>query len=471
MASVSGPQEKRPQRERNLIPDVEGPITGGRHGRPFASWPDQLGDLAALGYREEEYFVSGEAQRFEAVGDLGSDGRWTVRRTAAAAYRTRILVRRPEDPARFNGTAVVEWVNVSSGFEIPFLQTTGILDGFAYVSVSAQPVGVHGFAHDSQGLVAWDPDRYGCLHIADESLSYDIFTQVGRLLRAAGTAPLGGFPARRLIATGGSQSGSRLVAYLNAIQTGEGMFDAVVPMLVAGRGSDFLADTAHHDPRDRSAARRGQGSRAVTTQVRDDLTTPVIMVNTESEAQMNHPVRRDDSPSFRYWEVAGATHGPRRQMELYMAVARRDGIAVPGPARRKGSLVDWLPVADAVLHQVHEWINGGEPPLLQPRFEMTTGPDGKPEFVRDSHGLVVGGVRQPEIEVPLARNGGDVTSGAGGFHEPFSADELRALYPSREDYLARVRKAAAAARERGVILPARADACVAEAEGAPVPPQ
>jgi hypothetical protein len=366
MASASHPQQKRDARPQGRV-DVEGPLTGGRHGRPFAAWPDQLGDLAALGYQEEEYLVSGEACRYEAVGELGPDGRWTVRRGASAAFRTRILVRRPQDPARFNGTVIVEWVNVSSGFEIPFLQTTGILDGFAYVAVSAQPVGVHGFAQDSQGLRAWDPDRYGSLHIADESLSYDIFTRVGQLLRTEGASLLGGCPARRLIATGGSQSGSRLVAYLNAIQAEEGVFDAVVPMLVAGRGSDFSPDTAHHDPRDRSSARRGQGSRAVTTQVRDDLTTPVVMLNTESEAQINYPVRRRDSPSFRYWEVAGATHGPRRQMELYMAVARRDGVAVPGPARRTGSLVDWLPVADAVLHQVHEWINGGQPPVSQRR--------------------------------------------------------------------------------------------------------
>ena len=36
----------------------------------------------------------------------------------AAAYRTRLLVRRPSNPARFNGTVVVEWLNVTSGTEL-----------------------------------------------------------------------------------------------------------------------------------------------------------------------------------------------------------------------------------------------------------------------------------------------------------------------------------------------------------------
>ena len=34
------------------------------------------------------------------------------------AYKTRIVVRRPRLRARFNGTVILEWQNVSAGFDI-----------------------------------------------------------------------------------------------------------------------------------------------------------------------------------------------------------------------------------------------------------------------------------------------------------------------------------------------------------------
>ena len=74
-------------------------------------------DLATLGYAETEYFVDGVAGSYELAGGRGPDGRWDVRPGADAPYRTRILVRRPSDPARFSGTVVVEWLNVSSGMD------------------------------------------------------------------------------------------------------------------------------------------------------------------------------------------------------------------------------------------------------------------------------------------------------------------------------------------------------------------
>ena len=56
-------------------------------------------NLSAYGYVEEEFFVRGTAN----VYDWDSAGHVTVR-TADAPYTTRILMRRPVDPARFSGT-------------------------------------------------------------------------------------------------------------------------------------------------------------------------------------------------------------------------------------------------------------------------------------------------------------------------------------------------------------------------------
>src|ERR1700736_1955221 len=72
-------------------------------------------DLRSLNYDVAEYFLSGEATSYRAVGALGEDGRWTVEPGGKAPFMTRLVVVRPRNPARFNGTVIVEWLNVSAG--------------------------------------------------------------------------------------------------------------------------------------------------------------------------------------------------------------------------------------------------------------------------------------------------------------------------------------------------------------------
>src|SRR5438067_696593 len=69
--------------------------------RSHALW-DSWHELAPFGYREQEYFVSGVAR--DATG-------------ASAPYMTRIIVTRPTEAKRFNGTAVLDWTNVTAQFE------------------------------------------------------------------------------------------------------------------------------------------------------------------------------------------------------------------------------------------------------------------------------------------------------------------------------------------------------------------
>ena len=63
-----------------------------------------------------------------------------------AQYTTRAVVMRPIDPHRFNGTVVVEWLNVSGGADAGpdwiLAHNELIREGFAWVGVSAQKVGV-----------------------------------------------------------------------------------------------------------------------------------------------------------------------------------------------------------------------------------------------------------------------------------------------------------------------------------------
>src|SRR3954468_6569834 len=161
--------------------------------------------LAVNGYVEEEYFIEGTANRYNTpTGATGSV------LDSNNPYKTRIVVRRPADKSRFNGTVLVEWVNVTNGFDAEnlwfFAWEHVVRSGYAWVGVSAQRVGV-------DRLKSWNATRYGSLDVTQggtitptDALSYDIFAQVGQAIRTPGSVDiLGGLRAKNIIATGESQ--------------------------------------------------------------------------------------------------------------------------------------------------------------------------------------------------------------------------------------------------------------------------
>jgi hypothetical protein len=447
---------------RTASPTVTGPIRGGRHGWPFGAF---YGDIGALGYVEEEYFIAGKALRFAPVGALTEDGRWLVKPTTPGRYKTRILVRRPTNPKAFNGTVIVEWTNVSAGYDLDLCDPLGAYDGFAYVAVSAQRVGINGYATKPQGLIDWDPERYGSLSIPDDALSYDIYTQAARLVaqrrKVHGVDPLGGLKVRKLIAVGASQSGVRLLAYINGIQRRERVFDAVMPIINAGRASDFNPAPAMPNP--------NSNSRSVRAIVRTDLPTPVLTLNTQTEALYYYPLRQPDTPRFIYWEIAGASHAAFALSPTFQETAARDGV---GPAgfheNPRVSDVSWLPTADAAIQHLHHWLNGGRPPPRQQPMVISGEP---PAIARDKYGNAVGGIRLPELEVPIARY---TFSGAlndyFGKREAFPAADLKALYPTHARYVEEVLTAATAVERAGFIPPYRVKEYVKAAHDAAIPP-
>jgi hypothetical protein len=165
-------------------------------------------DLARYGYVEKEFFIEGTATSYSTpAGETGTVA------SGGHPYRTRIVVRRPISPLRFNGTVLLEWENVSAGYDIDanwagswehFLER-----GYAWVGVSAQRVGLEGYPPPivNRGLKAWSPTRYGTLDVTDggrvmdDSLSYDIFSQAAQSIRKpAAVNPMHGFPVRLILA-------------------------------------------------------------------------------------------------------------------------------------------------------------------------------------------------------------------------------------------------------------------------------
>ena len=443
---------------------VTGPVTGGRRGWPF-SLP--LTDLGSVGYLAEEFFLDGTAAAYEAErgAELAVDGNWQVRRSRTAPFRIRVLVVRPVDAARFNGVVHLNWQNVTAGFELGTAESEQLLDGFAWVGVSAQRVGVHGLPGTEQfALQGWDPERYGTLDHPGDDFSFDIYTQAARSI---GPEMLGGAKARKLVASGGSQSAIRLRTYANAIQPMERLFDGFLFFVDFGEGA--LPDTRNLDP---AMLPRGILP-TVPVQIRDDLGVPSLVFNSETEAPSLFPVRQPDTDTFRLWEVAGTCHlsGGAGQAALAPVLAR-DGIAFEissaggtvAPENR--NVLSYTPAYRAAFRHFHTWLEGGPPPPPQARIEFESAEP--PTIRRDQYGNALGGIRLPDFAVPTGEhrgsNYGATQEQIVGYSRPFTTAELHQLYPNQATYLTQWHAALDHGVAEGFILPEDAPAMRAIAD-------
>ncbi len=166
-----------PAKDSVPVPKVEGPIlpTSGISFVASTTFP-----LSEVGYEESEYFLSGTATAYKSTAPLTKKGKWRVMPESTATYKTRVVVYRPINPKRFDGTVVVEWLNVTAGIDAPAAWLSShiqmIRDGMVYVGVDAQAGGINGQAGSiasqdlTGGLKQVDPARYGSLHHPGDSL-------------------------------------------------------------------------------------------------------------------------------------------------------------------------------------------------------------------------------------------------------------------------------------------------------------
>jgi hypothetical protein len=310
---------------------------------------------------------------------------------------------------------------VSAGFEQHAPVDGEVYEGYAWVGVSAQEVGLYGFpiglermaSRRGEPLLDYDPERYGELLHPGDPASFDIFSHAGRALapdRVGDIDPLAGLPVTRLIAAGGSQSAMRLVTYLNAFHPTERVFDGFLLSVWEARA-----------PR----PEEGVLPMGVRTAIRTDTPTPVIVVNSEFESPHLAQVPCTDTEWLRVWEVAGTPHGNSRSAR---GEPDRRG-RVPNPLR-------YAPVYEAALRALQRWLVDGVPAPHQPRIEMDEGPPLR--IALDEIGNARGGIRLPEMEMPTATYQG-VAMGTGhlplfGAAKPFDDATLRARYSSRAAY-------------------------------------
>lgn len=469
---------------------IKGPVSGGKGFVVLAPSPPQEGqpptvfDLATVGYQEDEFFLSGTATAYTSDAALTADGAWTARPAGTAPYATRVVVRRPVDPKDFNGTVIVEWLNVTAGLDTApdwtYMAPEIIRSGFAWVGVSAQRVGIEGGGVSigvDRVLKSFDPVRYSSLSHPGDNYSYDIFSQAGAAVHRDAATLLGDLKVQRVVAMGESQSASRLTTYINAIAPTSGVYDGYFVHSRSGSAAPLSADPL-------PAATPPLG-----TLIRTDLGKPVLTFSSETDvagARGYAKARQPDTDMFRSWEAAGTAHADyydlggggfdtgdgKNDLTYFNSM-----LAPP-----KGVYDNLITCADgintgphtyilrAALRDFNTWVTKQTVPTSQPKLEVDTAGTG---YNVDELGIAKGGIRTPHVDVPIAvltglgQKGNAFCSLFGGT-VPLTSAALVARYGTHDAYVAKFTESARKAVAAGAILEDDVEHLIAAAKASKV---
>jgi hypothetical protein len=414
-------------------------------------------DLSKAGYVEEEFILSGTAN----VYDWAADGTLTVK-TPNAPYASRILVRRPADPARFSGTVVVELMNAARRFDWAMMWSYShdsfIEHGDAWVGIT-MPGSV-------AGLQKFNPTRYAALSFAnpapdapcatpakggpspiEEGLRWDMMSQVAAALKSNRT--MRGLRVERVFMT--TQTGD-ITTYINAIhshaklENGKPAYDGYLIKNPpnAGRISQCSAAPAKGEAR----------------QTLNGVNVPVIAVVAQGEVLGSIASRRPDSddPNGRYrlYEIAGAAHIDKYAYDAGFPVFA-DQIAAVGAAQGTPAFpfnapcTPEIPLSDhpllkysydAAFANLDQWVRKGTAPPKADRIQVKDAGTPQASLAMDEFGNGLGGVRSPFVDVPVATyttsSPGPGTCGELGRVVRFDAPKIQSLYGDTKSYASKV---------------------------------
>lgn len=429
--SDPGPPARSETPATTPVPEIHGPIEGGLRGH--ALW-DSWFDLDALGYEEAEYFVSGQAQ--------SSDG------VDSARYTTRFLLRRPKRAEDFNGTVILDWVNVTAQFENPVVllnaQQHLLREGYAFAHVSVQEAGV--CCVPLLTPKTWDPVRYAALDHPGDDFAFAMMNQTARAIRTGSEVdPMAGLPVKNLIVAGQSQSANQLFDFASGAHVDPAVIDGLLIQSSIGRVFESPPPV------------------------------PVLQLLSDFEAQ---PEAADFRENLVLWEIAGSAHQdfhvgyqqvfgqapraeaslPKRPAEAYFRLLETAGNygERPHPLHAAcilaGAAFPMRYAVNAALHHLDIWTRGGPRPPEGARYAFDAGG----ALARDRFGNALGGIRLPPVEVPVARYR-STDCGLGGTTAPFSRLRLTQEYARHADYFCALKTKAEVSMAEGFLLPADAD--------------
>jgi len=481
------------------LPQVEGPIPVSASSRPWAQASSAVEpvDLAKAGFVEEEFFVRGIARTLDwpAVGKLDE--------LARGPYVTRILVRRPRDAHRFSGTVVVEPMNPSIRYDAPLIWGSAwrhfVRHGDAWVGVTIKPVAI-------ASLQEFDAKRYAGLAFpnplppsqtcgqdrlpmprgglpaeatpaTENGLMWDALSQVGALLKSDSSQnPLRGFAVRRLYMSGDSQSGGFIFNYAEAIHpfvlnaAGKPLWDGYVATVATGPGL----------PMHQCADPIPQGDPRLEIRA---VGVPLITLVSQSEIRsLRRRPDGDVAPDlYRAYELAGSSHvhlgddaGTPSPADIDRTSGR--GFVSTAGCKEDGALGNDVPLGlflGAIFANLEDWsLKGRTLPHGEP-MAVTAPGTAQAQARTDRFGNILGGVRSPQLDVPIARYHASM-DGPGicslwGWREPLSKSELTRLYPTKSAYVAKVKANVAQLVRKRWLEPADGNALIASAKAEKLP--
>ena len=468
-----------------LIPTTE-------KSHPFARAAEKC-HFSENGYLEEEYFVYGTANLYDADENekpfvIASD----------VPYVNRMLIRRPENVERFSGNIVIELLNPTAHIDIDRMWVNSwryfVRHGDIYIGMVSKPDvfdSLFNFDRERYAEINWPnplPEREVPQNLMfplqtqwENGLLWDIMMDCGRLFRTAGPQnPISQYMNRKtwLYLTGWSQCTGFINRYLRSFypMTRELIFDGY---LNAGGGAQLAPINSY---RSYSASRNifGNGDQSVF-----GSPVPFIALNTESENQRAAWSGDSDTPGrlFRSYQIPGSAHDEKNNLDDWY-------INDPDMKGRKWKPYQGLEgevnnypytyLFHMTFARLFSWVRDGIPAPHMPfiELEQVESDDGSGHSFKnrtDGFGNAVGGIRTAALDYPTARyynwstqpreDGTVRHDWLYGHAEPFSAAFLTELYGSLENYRALVEKATARHVQQGFVLPEDAEDLICEVTG------
>jgi alpha/beta hydrolase family protein len=407
-------------------PTVSGPISGPgmMYPNPAISIVPGARTVEEFPYVTEEYFVSGT------VND--------------APYTTRIIVRRPKDPAAFSGVVVSEALHAGGRSLIFEWSRVSILTRHhLFVEIVHSPANI-------SLLKNFNSERYAALNIA-QGQTNGVIAQVGALIKSH-TGPFASYRVQDTTLMGTSASSGTVRAYLADHATlrlvnGGPVFDGFLLTSTNGNTPLPIVDV------------------------------PMIQMPTQTEvttwAAVGIAYRRPDSDEpgnrFRLYEVAGMPHNNSRDSPAFA----NDPCTLP--------VTDFPAGAFTALGLNHliEWITTGKTPPHAPPIEVdqNTANDGS-ALALDEYGNAKGGVRNVWVDVPIATYGvfgkgktpaQDRLCQLAGTEVPLPNATLQKLYASKAQYSNRIDTRLKQLIAEGWFLPEYADIVHSDVKATTIP--
>lgn len=438
----------------------------------------EYSDLAKAGYVEEEYYLSGVAPAITAEGEILAD----------APYITRILIRKPANPKKFNGTVVIEPFSWFGERAAGWILTREYLlrEGFAYVGYT---LNINKPEADPKFPPAKDAMENG---EQDSNQLYENIVNLDFMRRFdyARYSPLGAYYDPVRFRRGGepdpfvpqSQAiGAQLALLLKANTPDGPMQELHVDRVYVNSWAvtaqiwmDYLDQGRHQKWRmadGRPLIDAYMTGRMAYGEVGGDVVrvprkmpqdAPFVTIFSQSElmhdAMENIALPPDtDRPKMRYYEIVGMPH--LRTADL--GTQHREFFAVDvGKADdpRCQSLYDEPVevVAAALLDRMDKWVRQGKPMPKAARVVRK----GR-SVTRDGlTGNMIGGVRPPWVQVPAATYMTEQELNCGFVYDtkiPYGVQKLRKIYGSFDVYAKRFEVAKAKSIREGYLLPEDSD--------------